>query len=120
MNWLPHILENLKEQFGDSVEIGEEFKWEWVSIPHIYNVPFYVYAYSFGQLLVLSLYKQFKAEGESFKPRYIKILSAGGSEAPEKVLTDAGIDFRQRSFWQGGFDVIKDLVTQLEGLQIPS
>ena len=111
-------LENLKEQFGDSVDIGEEFKWEWVSIPHIYNVPFYVYAYSFGQLLVLSLYKQFKAEGESFKPRYLKILSAGGSEAPEKVLKDAGIDFRQRSFWQGGYDVIKDLVVQLEQLPI--
>jgi oligoendopeptidase F len=111
-------MENLKEQFGDSVEIGEEFKWEWVSIPHIYNVPFYVYAYSFGQLLVLSLYKQFKAEGESFKPRYLKILSAGGSEAPEKVLKDAGIDFRQRSFWQGGYDVIKDLVIQLEKLPI--
>jgi oligoendopeptidase F len=111
-------MENLKEQFGDSVEIGEEFKWEWVSIPHIYNVPFYVYAYSFGQLLVLSLYKQFKAEGESFKPRYLKILSAGGSEAPEKVLKDAGIDFRQRSFWQGGYDVIKDLVVQLEKLPI--
>ncbi len=111
-------MENLKEQFGDSVEIGEEFKWEWVSIPHIYNVPFYVYAYSFGQLLVLSLYKQFKAEGESFKPRYLKILSAGGSEAPEKVLKDAGIDFRQRSFWQGGYDVVKDLVIQLEKLPI--
>ena len=111
-------MENLKEQFGDSVEVGEEFKWEWVSIPHIYNVPFYVYAYSFGQLLVLSLYKQFKAEGESFKPRYLKILSAGGSEAPEKVLKDAGIDFRQRSFWQGGYDVIKDLVIQLEKLPI--
>ncbi len=111
-------LENLKEMFGDSVEISDEFKWEWVSIPHIYNVPFYVYAYSFGQLLVLSLYKQFKSEGDSFKPRYIKILSAGGSESPEKVLKDAGIDFRQRSFWQGGFDVIKGLVAQLEQLQI--
>jgi oligoendopeptidase F len=111
-------LENLNEMFGDSVEISDEFKWEWVSIPHIYNVPFYVYAYSFGQLLVLSLYKQFKSEGDSFKPRYIKILSAGGSEAPEKVLRDAGIDFRQRSFWQGGFDVIKGLVSQLEQLQI--
>ncbi len=113
-------LENLQDMFGDSIDINDEFKWEWVSIPHIYNVPFYVYAYSFGQLLVLSLYKQFKAEGESFKPRYLKILSAGGSEAPEKVLQAAGIDFRQRSFWQGGFDVIKDLVIQLENLEIPS
>ncbi|MBA4420329.1 MAG: oligoendopeptidase F [Anaerolinea sp.] len=111
-------LKELQGQFGDSVDVSEEFKWEWVSIPHIYNVPFYVYAYAFGQLLVLSLYKQFKQEGESFKPRYLKILSAGGSEAPEKILKDADIDFRQRSFWQGGFDVIKDLVTQLEQLPI--
>jgi oligoendopeptidase F len=111
-------LENLKDQFGDSVEVNEEFKWEWVSIPHIYNVPFYVYAYTFGQLLVLSLYKQFKEEGESFKPRYKKILSAGGSEAPEKVLQDAGINFRERAFWQGGFDVIDELVAQLEKLPV--
>ncbi|MBT3714527.1 MAG: M3 family oligoendopeptidase, partial [Anaerolineae bacterium] len=62
-------LENLATQFGDSMEISDEFKWEWVSIPHIYHTPFYVYAYAFGQLLVLSLYKQFKAEGEVFKPR---------------------------------------------------
>jgi oligoendopeptidase F len=105
---------NLKEQFGDAVEVGDEFKWEWVSIPHIYHTPFYVYAYAFGQLLVFALYKQFKAEGNSFKPRYIKLLSTGGSEAPVKVLLDAGIDISQASFWQGGFDVISGLVDQLE------
>ena len=73
-------LENLRAQFGDAVEISDEFRWEWVSIPHIYNVPFYVYAYTFGQLLVFALYQQFKQEGESFIPRYKKILSTGGSE----------------------------------------
>ena len=61
-------MENLKEQFGDFLELSDEFKWEWVSIPHIYHTPFYVYAYAFGQLLVFSLYKQFKAEGDFFKP----------------------------------------------------
>ncbi len=111
-------MENLASQFGDSIEVSEEFKWEWVSIPHIYHTPFYVYAYAFGQLLVLSLYKQFKEEGESFKPRYLKLLSAGGSEAPEKILQEAGIDIRDANFWQGGFEVIKDLVAQLEELPI--
>ena len=109
-------LENLKEQFGDSVDISDEFKWEWVSIPHIYHTPFYVYAYAFGQLLVFSLYQQFKAEGESFKPKYLKILSAGGSEAPEKILSDAGIDIRSPQFWQGGFDVLSRMVDELEKL----
>jgi oligoendopeptidase F len=107
-------LENLKEQFGDSVEVTDEFQWEWVSIPHIYHTPFYVYAYAFGQLLVFALYKQFKAEGDSFKPRYIKLLAAGGSEAPVQVLKEAGIDISLASFWQGGFDVISGLVDQLE------
>ncbi len=109
---------NLQDQFGDAVDIGEEFRWEWVSIPHFFHTPFYVYAYSFGQLLVLALYKQFKSEGENFKPKYLKLLSTGGSEAPAKVLADAGIDFRLRSFWQGGFDVIGDLVSQLEKIPV--
>lgn len=107
-------MENLKTQFGDAVEVGDEFRWEWVSIPHIYRTPFYVYAYTFGQLLVLSLYQQFKKEGESFKPRYLKILSTGGSEAPAKILAEAGIDIYQDSFWQGGFDVLDALLKQLE------
>lgn len=109
--------ETLKEQFGDSLELSDEFKWEWVGIPHIYRTPFYVYAYAFGQLLVLSLYQQFKAEGESFKPKYVKILSAGGSQAPEKILSEAGIDIRSAKFWQGGFDVLDKLVGELEKLK---
>jgi oligoendopeptidase F len=112
-------LENLKEQFGDALELSDDFKWEWVGIPHIYQVPFYVYAYAFGQLLVLALYQQFKAEGESFKPKYLKILSAGGSEAPEKILSEAGINIRDPKFWQGGFDVLEKLVSELEALPVP-
>jgi oligoendopeptidase F len=107
---------NLQDQFGDSVEVSDDFKYEWVSIPHIYGTPFYVYAYAFGQLLVLSLYQQFKAEGESFKPRYLKILEAGGSLSPIQILTTAGIDAYSADFWQGGFDVIAQRVAQLEAL----
>jgi oligoendopeptidase F len=109
-------LDNLHNQFGEAVEVGDEFRWEWVSIPHIYQVPFYVYAYTFGQLLVLSLYQQYKVEGESFKPRYLKILSAGGSDAPQRILSEAGIDIFRAEFWQGGFDVISRMVEQLEAL----
>ena len=109
-------LQNLREQFGEAVEVADEFRWEWVSIPHIYNVPFYVYAYSFGQLLVLSLYQQFQQEGQAFKPRYRRILEAGGSVAPVKLLAEAGIDIYAESFWQGGYAVLSRTLDQLEKL----
>ncbi len=107
-------LKNLQTQFGDSMDIDDDFRWEWVGIPHIYKTPFYVYAYAFGLLLVMSLYKQYKAEGDSFKPRYLKILSAGGSASPADILAEAGVDIHSAAFWQGGFDVLSDLVDQLE------
>jgi oligoendopeptidase F len=105
---------NLREQFGDAVEVGDEFRWEWVSIPHIYHTPFYCYAYSFGQLLVLALYRRFKAEGETFKPKYLQILAYGGSKSPAEILEEAGIDMASADFWQGGFDVIADMIGELE------
>jgi oligoendopeptidase F len=106
-------MSNLVEQFGDSVELGDEFKWEWISVPHIYNDPFYTYAYSFGQLLVLALYQQYRLEGAAFIPRYLKILSHGGSEAPAKILREAGLEIDAAAFWQGGFDVIDEMITEL-------
>jgi oligoendopeptidase F len=109
-------MQNLEGQFGEAVALSDDFRWEWVSIPHIYHTPFYVYAYAFGQLLVLSLYRQFRQEGESFKPRYIEILSAGGSDSPANILARAGIDIYEDAFWQGGFDVVSELIDQLEVL----
>ncbi len=111
-------LENLKTQFGKAVSISDEFRWEWVSIPHFYHTPFYVYAYAFGQLLVLSLYQRYQKEGKAFTPGYIKILEAGGSKAPAEILSESGIDISSQDFWQGGFDVIGGMVKELEDLPI--
>jgi len=107
-------MENLKEQFGDSLELPEVFQHEWKYIPHIFHSPFYCYAYAFGNLLVLSLFKMYKEQGKEFVPKYIKILSYGGSEVPEKILSEVGIDIKDEKFWQGGFDLIKEMVARLE------
>ncbi len=106
-------LANLKEQFGDALVVDDYFKWEWVSIPHIFATPFYVYAYAFGQLLVLALYAQYKKEGKSFIPRYKEMLRKGGSQRPQDLLLDAGFDFTKESFWQGGFDILNEKVAKL-------
>ena len=106
-------LANLNEQFGDAVVVDDYFKWEWVSIPHIFATPFYVYAYAFGQLLVLALYAQYKKEGATFIPRYKEMLHKGGSQRPQDLLLDAGFDFTKEAFWQGGFDILKEKVEKL-------
>jgi oligoendopeptidase F len=108
-------LANLKSQFGDSLDIPPEFGYEWLSIPHIYQSPFYCYAYAWGNLLVLSLYRQFKQEGaRSFAPRYIKLLSYGGSRSPEEILKESGFDIRSEAFWQTGFDELGESLRELE------
>jgi oligoendopeptidase F len=106
-------MNNLKTQFGDSLRISDDFKWEWLYIPHFFHTPFYCYAYSFGNLLVLSLYQQYMEEGKSFVSKYREILSAGGSEKPETLLRNAGFNITQESFWQQGFDLVKTKIDKL-------
>ena len=110
-------LGNLKEQFGDSVKITDDFKYEWLYIPHIYHSPFYCYAYSFGNLLVMSLYQQYKNEGKDFIPKYTRILSSGGTKKPEDLLMDEGIDITKESFWQKGFDLVNDKIAELRSIK---
>jgi len=109
-------MENIKEQFGSSIVITPDFQWEWTYIPHFYQTPFYTYAYSFGNLLVLSLYRQYKLQGRTFVPTYIRILSAGGSRKPEELLMEAGIDISNQDFWQPGFDYVSETIQQLKTL----
>jgi oligoendopeptidase F len=110
-------LEVLKQQFGAAVDVSDDFKWEWVAIPHFVSVPFYVYAYAFGQLLVLALYEMYKREGEPFKAKYLKILTYGGSKAPADILKEAGINIKSAKFWQGGFDAIARMIDDLEKME---
>jgi oligoendopeptidase F len=111
-------MDNLRQQFGDSVELPPEFQYEWVSIPHIYQTPFYCYAYSFGQLLVLALYRRYQEEGDAFKPGYLKLLAYGGSARPEEILREAGIDIADPAFWQGGFDVVTNMIDELAAIPV--
>jgi oligoendopeptidase F len=111
-------LANLYEQFGNAVDVSKEFRFEWVSIPHIYSTPFYCYAYSFGQLLVLALYKRYKQEGEAFVPTFLNILSYGGSESPEKILAESGIDIASPEFWKGGFEVLQEMIDELAEISL--
>lgn len=98
----------MSEMFGDSLKLGEDHRWTWLYIPHIVNTPFYVYAYAFGELLVLALYARYRQEGEAFLPKYFELLAAGGSQQPAELLQKLGFDIGSEEFWQGGCDLIRD------------
>lgn len=107
-------MSELRQQFGKAVNVPDEFQWEWLTIPHIYASPFYCYAYSFGNLLVLALYRTYQQEGHAFVPQYLDLLASGGSMSPERILASVNVDMTSKAFWQSGFTTIRDMIGQLE------
>lgn len=108
--------EELQAMFGDSVLLGDQHRSWWSYVGHFIYAPFYVYAYSFGELLVLSLYQMAKAEGPSFANRYIELLEMGGSQSPEDLMRFVGVELKSEEFWHGGFKAMNDLITEFENL----
>jgi oligoendopeptidase F len=93
--------------FGDSVEMTEGYRTWWSYVPHFIGTPGYVYAYAYGQLLALSVYQRYLDEGESFVPRYLEMLGAGGSMLPEDLGKIVGIDLTDPGFWSAGLDLVE-------------
>jgi oligoendopeptidase F len=102
--------------YGDAVDMFEPYRWGWAYIPHFVHTPFYCYAYVFGELLVLSLYRMYQEEGRRFVPRYFELLESGSIDAPDRLLARAGADISEPGFWQKGLDVLGDMVTKAETL----
>jgi oligoendopeptidase F len=109
-------VETQSELFGDSVEITGGYRMWWSYVPHFINTPGYVYAYSYGLLLALSVYSRYLREGESFVPRYIELLSAGGSRSPEQLAEIVGIDLADPGFWDSGLALVEEQLSEAEEL----
>jgi oligoendopeptidase F len=109
-------METQRAMFGGSVTLREDYGTWWSYVSHFINVPGYVYAYAFGELLVLALFNKYKQEGSSFAAKYLDVLAAGGSDKPERILARVGVDLTDPAFWQEGLNAIDDMVRQLEGL----
>ena len=102
--------------FQGSVTLGEHYRHWWSYIPHFLHTPGYVYAYSFGELLVLALYARYLEEGAAFPDQYMGLLEAGGSDWPHALVARLGIDLTDLDFWRQGLGAIEDLIAQAEEL----
>ncbi len=100
------------EMFGDSLTLNEGHKYWWEYVGHFIGSYFYVYAYSLGELLVLSLYAMYKKQGKPFVEKFEKLLSTGGSCSPAELMAAVDIDITDPAFWQGGVAEIGAMVDE--------
>ncbi len=108
--------EELQSMFGDSVKLGDDHRLWWSYVGHFFFAPFYVYAYSFGELLSLAVYEKSHELGLEFADKYVALLKMGGSRSPEQLMETIGVDLKSRDFWLGGFRAIEQNVIRFEEL----
>lgn len=95
------------DMLADSVEITDDYRSWWSYIPHFIGTPGYVYAYAYGQLLALSVYRRYEEGGEAFVPQYLELLRAGGSKTPEELGKIVDCDLGDPGFWDGGLAIVE-------------
>ena len=110
-------LDTQKHLYGDSVHLTENYGLWWSYIPHFLHTPGYVYAYAFGELLVLALYQSYRESRDGFADRYLKMLEAGGSDWPHELMDNLGMDIRDPEFWQKGLKIFEEMVEEAETLK---
>ncbi|MCC5942655.1 MAG: M3 family oligoendopeptidase [Balneolaceae bacterium] len=109
--------ETQRELYGDSVTLTDEYKLWWCYIPHFLHTPGYVYAYAFGELLVLALYDAYKNNNiENFEEKYLGLLEAGGSDWPHNLIAKLDMDITNPEFWENGLSLFETMISDAEKL----
>lgn len=112
-----HWMETQVEALGPAFELDPDYRVYWAYVPHFVHVPFYVYAYAFGDCLVNSLYAVYEQAHEGFAERYLELLAAGGSQRHRELLAPFGLDAADPAFWRKGLSVVEGMIDELERLE---
>ncbi|MDX1618441.1 MAG: M3 family oligoendopeptidase [Balneolaceae bacterium] len=105
-----------QDLYGEAVTLTDSYDIWWSYIPHFLHTPGYVYAYAFGELLVLALYEEYRQNKNGFAENYLDMLRAGGSEWPEEIVNRVGLDITKPTFWNKGLRVFERMVEEAEEL----
>ncbi|HEY9549961.1 MAG TPA: M3 family oligoendopeptidase [Kiloniellaceae bacterium] len=109
-------LETQRESLGPAIAFDDDYRHFWAYIPHFVHVPFYVYAYAFGDCLVNSLYAVYEGASAGFAEKYLEMLRAGGSKRHKELLAPFGLDASDPAFWQRGLGVVESFIVELEAM----
>ena len=111
-------IETQRESLGPALRFDDNYKAFWAYIPHFIHVPFYVYAYAFGDCLVNSLYAVYQQAEAGFAEKYLELLRAGGTQRHKELLAPFGLDASDPVFWAKGLSVIEGFIDELETLEV--
>jgi oligoendopeptidase F len=110
--------ETQTDMLGDSVELTDGYRRWWSYIPHFIGTPGYVYAYAYGQLLALSVYRTYEERGADFVPQYLELLRSGGSRSPDELGRIVGVDLGDPAFWDGGLAIVEQQLRAAEAAAV--
>ena len=108
------------QALGPAVRLDDSYRPIWAYIPHFVHMPFYVYAYAFGDCLVNALWQNYQEKSATdklvFSEQYIQLLKAGGTKRYNAALAPFGLNPADASFWNMGLDMIAGMIDELESL----
>ncbi|MEO3431072.1 M3 family oligoendopeptidase [Pelagibius sp. CAU 1746] len=107
-------LETQRQSLGPAIAFDGDYRNYWAYIPHFIHVPFYVYAYAFGDCLVNSLYAVYEGAEAGFAEKYLDMLRAGGSKRHKELLAPFGLDASDPAFWARGLQLVERFIGELE------
>ena len=108
-------VETQRAMVGDAVDLDGYETW-WSYIPHYVVSPGYVYAYAYGYLFSLAIFRRYETEGDSMVEPYLELLRAGGSDAPVRLAAKVGLDLSDRGLWETGLEAVDELLAEAEQL----
>ena len=110
-------LEEMKASLGPSVVIDKNADACWGQVNHFIFLPFYVYAYSFADCVVNSLYwLKMTNKVPDFENKYLHLLSQTAIGEYKEIFAPFGLNPENKDFWQGGLNLISYYLDELEKL----
>lgn len=88
---------------------------EWMFVPHFYR-NMYVFQYATSQTAGTALYEKIVQQGAAGVENYKKLLKAGGSDYPYKLLVAAGVDLAKPEPYQAMVRKMNAVMDEMERL----
>lgn len=113
-------IDTQREYYGPAVALDDYDRYFWMTVPHLFDTPFYVSSYAFAQQVVSGLYKDYKAaaaEGpqarSDFIENYMNLLKAGQTQSLYEMFAPFGQDPETKEFWEKGLSLTAEYLEEL-------